>query len=187
MSLLKRIKRKVNNHKMTIFADAIFQSKLRYGIAVYSCPKFEFNHLEQQMDPNIAKLQVVQNDKIRILNNKTRGDHTNMKKLREELKIMSVNQLSCYHVAIEMFNIINNASSEHLQRKMKIEQKGYQLRSQEDGTVKVPVKGKKSCTGFSYYGPKWWNYLPGHIRKTTIRDIFKEKLMEFIWEEIPSV
>ena len=35
MSLLKRIKRKVNNHKMTIFADAIFQSKLRYGIAAY--------------------------------------------------------------------------------------------------------------------------------------------------------
>ena len=64
---------------MTIFADAIFQSKLQYGIAVYSCPKLEFNHIEQQMDPNIAKLQVVQNDMIRILNNKTRGDHTNMK------------------------------------------------------------------------------------------------------------
>ena len=125
---------------MTIFADAIFQSKLRYGIAAYSSPKFEFNHLEQQMDPNVAKLQVVQNDMIRILNNKTRGDLTHMKKLREDLKIMSVNQLSCYHVAIEMFNIINNASSEHLQRKMKIEQRGYQLRSLEDGTVKVPVK-----------------------------------------------
>ena len=40
--------------------------------------------------------------------------------------------------------------------------------------VKVPEKGKKSCTGFSYNGPKMWNHLPGHIRKTTIRDIFKE-------------
>ena len=37
------------------------------------------------MDPNIAKLQVVQNDMIRVLNGKYRGDHTNMKKLREEL------------------------------------------------------------------------------------------------------
>ena len=110
-----------------------------------------------------------------------------MKKLREELKIMSVNQVSCYHVAIEMFNIINHASSDSLQRKMKIEPKGYQLRSLEDGTVKVPEKGKKSCTGFSYYGPKLWNHLPSHIRKTTIRDIFKEKLKDYIWEEIPSV
>ena len=39
----------------------------------------------------------------------------NMKKLRGELKIMSVNQLSVYQVAVEMFNIINNASSEPLQ------------------------------------------------------------------------
>ena len=132
---------------MSIFADAIFQSKLRYGIAVYTYPKFEFNHLEQPMDPNVTKLQVVQNDMLRILNGKTRGDHTNMKKLREELKIMSVNQLSVYHVAIEMFNIINNASSEPLQRKMKIEERGYQLRCLEDGQVRVPSKGKKSCQG----------------------------------------
>ena len=172
---------------MSIFADAIFQSKLRYGIAVYSSPKFEFNHLEQPMDPNVIKLHVVQNDMLRILNSKTRGDHTNMKKLREELKIMSVNQLSVYHVAIEMFNIINNSSSEPLQRKMKIEERGYQLRCLEDGQVKVPNKGKKSCQGFSYNGPKLWNHLPNHIRKTTIREIFKEKLKDYIWEEIPSV
>ena len=170
-----------------MIADAIFQSKLRYGIAAYTSPKFEFNHLEQPMDPNISKLQVVQNDMLRVLNGKTRSDHTNMTKLREELKIMSVNQMSCYHVAIEMYNIINNASSDSLQRKMRIEQRGYNLRSLEDGKVKVPEKGKKSCTGFSHYGPKWWNHLPSHIRKTTIRDIFKEKLKEFIWEEIPSI
>ena len=187
MSLLKRIKRKVNNEKMEMIADAIFQSKLRYGIAAYGCPKFKFNHLEQTMDPNLGKLQVVQNDMLRILNGKTRSDHTNMQKLREEIKMMSVNQLSIYHVAIEMFNIINNASSEPLQRKMKIEQRGYQLRSLEDGKVKVPEKGKKSCQGFGYIGPKLWNYLPGHIRKTTISEIFKDKLKDWIWEFTPSV
>ena len=58
----------------------------------------------------------------------------------------------------KMFNIINNASSEPLQRKMEIEQRGYNLRSVDDGTVKVPDKGKKSCTGFSYYGPKMIHY-----------------------------
>ena len=126
-----------------MITDAIFQSKLRYGIAAYSNPKYKFNHLEQPMDPNISKLQVVQNDMIRVLNGKTRGDHTNMKKLREELKIMSVNQLSVYHVGMEMFNIINNGSSEPLQRKMKIEDRGYRLRCLEDGKVKVPEKGKK--------------------------------------------
>ena len=67
---------------------------------------------------------------------------------------------------------------------MKIVPRGYQLRSLEDGKVKVPAKGKKSCTGFSYKGPKLWNYLPDHIRKTWKRDIFKDKMKDWIWENI---
>ena len=70
---------------------------------------------------------------------------------------------------------------------MKLEERGYQLRSQVDGKVNVPEKGKKSCMGFSYNGPKLWNYLPVHIRKTTIIDIFKDKLKDYIWDEIPSI
>ena len=51
----------------------------------------------------------------------------------------------------------------------------YELRCLEEGKVKVPDKGKKNCTGFGYIGPRMWNHLPGHIRKTTIRGIFKKK------------
>ena len=82
--------------------------------------------------------------------------------------IMSINQLSCYHVAVEMFNIINHSSSDLLCKEFKVEQGRYNLRCLEDGKVKVPEKMNKSCTGFSYLGPKLWNHLPAHIRKTTI-------------------
>ena len=139
------------------------------------------------MDPNIEKLQVVQNDILRVIYGKHRGDHTNMQKLREEKKVMSVNQLSVYHVAMDMFNIINHASSDTLQREFKIEQGRYEFRSIEDGKVKVPEKMKKSCTGFGYIGPRLWSQLPVHIRKTTISDIFKNKMKDWIWEFIPSM
>ena len=139
------------------------------------------------MDPNISKLQVVQNDLLRLIEGFSRSSHTNMKNLRERLTMMSVNQLSVYHTATEMFNIQNHSSSGRLLEKMKIEPRGYQLRCLEDGKVRVPNKGKKSCTGFSYNGPKLWNYLPEHIRKTTIKDIFKSKMKDWIWENIPSV
>ena len=99
LGLLRRIKYKINSHKLQIVAEAIFQSKLRYGISVYTIPKFEFNNLEQTMDPNIAKLQVIQNDMMRLLVGKSRKSYTNMEKVRKELKMMSVNQLSVYHVA----------------------------------------------------------------------------------------
>ena len=88
---------------------------------------------------------------------------------------------------MDMFNIINNASSDILQREFKIEQGRYEFRSIEDGKVRVPEKMKKSCTGFSYIGPKLWNHLPDHIRKTTIKSIFKHKMKDWIWEFIPSV
>ena len=187
LGLLRRIKYKINSHKLQIVAEAIFQSKLRYGISVCTLRKFEFNNLERTMDPNIAKLQVIQNDMMRLLVGKSRKSHTNMEKIRKELKMMSVNQLSVYHSAIEMFNIINNKSSESLYEEMKLESRGYGLRGLEEGKVKVPNKGKKSCNGFHYMGPKLWNFLPRHIRKTTIRNIFKDKLKDFIWENIPSV
>ena len=60
------------------------------------------------MDRNIAKLQVVQNDLLRVIFGKTRQSHTNMEKLRKDKKIMSINQLGVYHVAMDMFGIINN-------------------------------------------------------------------------------
>ena len=168
-------------------AEAIFQSKLRYGISVYTIPKFDFSNSEQAMDPNIARLQVIQNDMFRLLIGKNRSSHTNMETTREKLRMMSVNQLSVYHTAIEMFNIINQKSSVFLHEEMQMQPRGYNLRGMEEGKVQVPEKGKKSCNGFHYMGPKLWNFLPSHIRKTTIRNVFKEKLKDFVWENIPSV
>ena len=187
LGLLRRIKCKIHSQNLQMVAEAIFQSKIRYGISVYTLPKFEFNNLEQSIDPNISKIQVIQNDMLRLLVSKKRGSNTNMERLRKELKMMSVNQLSCYHTAIEMFNVINNNSSASLHEEMIQVPKGYRLRGLEDGTVQVPERGKKSCNGFHYTGPKLWNFLPSHIRKTTIRNIFKEKVKDFIWEHIPSV
>ena len=187
LGLLRRIKYKTNSEKLQMIAEAIFQSKLRYGISVFTIPKYEFKNQEQTMDPNITKLQVIQNDMLRLLVNKKRDSHTNMEKVRNELRMMSVNQLSCYHTAIEMFNVINNNSSATLHGEMIQVPKGYSLRGLEDGTVLVPGRGKKNCNGFHYMGPKMWNSLPAHIRKTTKRDIFKDKLKDHIWENIPSV
>ena len=61
LGLLRRIKEKINSQKLKIVAEAIFTSKLRYGMSVYTIPKFEFNNFEQTIDPNVAKLQVMSN------------------------------------------------------------------------------------------------------------------------------
>ena len=57
LGILARIKTRIKNHDtMKIIAEAICISKIRCAMSVYTKPKYEFNHLEQAMDPNIAKL-----------------------------------------------------------------------------------------------------------------------------------
>ena len=40
-------------NNLQIVSEAIFQSKIRYGISVNLIAKFEFNNSEQAMDPNM--------------------------------------------------------------------------------------------------------------------------------------
>ena len=123
---------------------------------------------------------------IRLLCNYKRGDHIEMKSLREKMNIMSVNQMCVYHVALEMFNIVVNSSAEKVKEKLTLQQNpSYQLRNRNNGEVKVPVKPSKPY--FSYSGPKLFNSLPEEIRKTDSPKSFKVQLKNWIWENIPSV
>ena len=70
------------------------------------------------MSTNLQRLQVLQNDMLRVIHGKKRSDHLNMTKLRRDLKVFSVNQLTCYHVLVENFNIVKFKSVEHLHNKM---------------------------------------------------------------------
>ena len=69
LGMLKRIRHKVGRHKLQIIGEAIFTSKIRYGIALYGTPKFDFSSQEQSLDANVQKLQVIQNDYIRVICN----------------------------------------------------------------------------------------------------------------------
>ena len=51
----------------------------------------------------------------------------NMQRLREKIKMMSVNQMAVYHTIMEVFNIIHNSSSEQIQNKY-IHQERHSLR-----------------------------------------------------------
>ena len=188
LSMLRRIKHKVDPSKLRIIAEAIFNSKIRYAIAVYGTPKFDFSSQEQVFDPLLKKIQVIQNDMLRLIEGKTRKNHTNMQKLRERQHMMSVNQMAIYHVALEIFNIRQHSSSESLQDKLLLQENShYQLRNRSSGDVCVTKKPKKSALGFTYHGATLWNHLPINIKLTTRPGQFKSLLKKWIWSNIPSV
>ena len=113
-------------------------------------------------------------------------DKINMTRLRNSIQMFSVNQMVCYHVLLEAFNIINNGSSEIIQEKWKIETRNYPIRRNRLKEVKVIMPEHTKCQGFTLYGAKIWNQLPIEIREIEDFEKFKVFVKRYIWESIPS-
>ena len=69
-------------------------------------PIFEEEDLKmKKLSENATKLQVLQNDMLRVIFGIDIRKHVNMKKVGENIKMMSINQLSCYHTLLEAYNM----------------------------------------------------------------------------------
>ena len=192
IGLLKRIKKRIPKNKIILVAEAIFNSKIRYGISVYLSPVFEEEDLKWKILPaGTRSLQTLQNDMLRAIHGLKRSQCVNMQKLREKIGMMSINQMSIYHTILEMHNIMNNSSSEKILSKFTHKQK-HSSRKTANNDIrvphpkKVPEKALKKCTGFSYCGPKLYNKLPREIKETNNLDTFKTLVKDWIWKTIPA-
>ena len=183
-ALLKRIQLRVPNDKLLMIAEAIFNAKLRYGIAVYFKPRLK----EEDEKCTIQEpLQVLQNDMLRVLFGHKRADKINMEELRKRQDMLSVNQLACYHTLIETFNILHKNASPQIEEKIRPrDNTRYNMRSNGKGELYIIDKPLKSCTGFTYMAGKLCNLLPEEFRKITDPDPFKLKIKSWIGENIPS-
>ena len=182
------MKHRIPIDKLLLIAEAIFNSKVRYGCCVYLQPIFEKEDLKaRKITSETNKLQVIQNNMLRVIFGYKMGDKTNMTTLRNNIKMFSVNQMVCYHVLLEAFNVINHGSSEIIQRKWKPnESRNYPVRRERKEEVKVHVPAHVSCQGFTWYGAKLWNHLPVEIQEIKIPDNLKNAIKKFIWDHIPS-
>ena len=105
IGLLRRIRTRIPNEKLVMIAEAIFNSKIRYSIAVYLSPVFDEEDLKTKKLPrNTYLLQILQNKMIRVIFGFKEHNHINMRNIREKFKMMSVNQMSIYHTILETYN-----------------------------------------------------------------------------------
>ena len=114
-------------------------------------------------------------------------DQINMKKVREKIQMMSVNQMNIYHIILESYNIMRNSASEQIKTKWtNFSEHDYLLRSETNKDLKVPDKPSPKCLGFSYFGTKLFNMLPRYVREDENPSNFKKMTKEWIWKNIPS-
>ena len=165
-------------------AEALFNSVIRYGVAVYLKPVFEVEEVKaKSLSSETRRLQVIQNKMLRMIFEYTGEDRINMDNLREKIGMFSVNQINCYHVLLEAFNVIHFGSSEKIQEKwLKRNNDAYSNRRSHN--VEVPRVEHERCKGFAWYGAKMWNQLPEEIKTTENLDLFKDKIKKYLWENI---
>ena len=81
---MRRIRNRIPKEKLIMIAEAIFNSKIRYGISVYLTPVFEEEDLKcEKLPKNTNILQTLQNQMIRVIYGMKRQNHINMKNIRE--------------------------------------------------------------------------------------------------------
>ena len=103
-----------------------------------------------QLKPKHTKeLQVVQNSMVRVILGLKQADHINMREVRRQINMLSVNQMSVYHTAMEAYKITNRTSSEQLQKKLSRHEGKHSERSAANNELYVPKKPRIECTGFS--------------------------------------
>ena len=189
--MLRRIRERISKEKLIIVAEAIFNSKIRYGASVYLEPIFDREDLKWRTYSKCVTpkethaLQTLQNNMIRVIHGFNKSQHINMEKLRNRIKMMSVNQIAVYHTILETFNIIRKSSSEQIETKY-THQNQHSQRRTANNDLKVPERTKKNCTGFSYNGAKLFNMLPSIVKESENQANFKIMVKDWIWKNIPS-
>ena len=78
LGMLKRIKKRVTTSTLLIIAEAIFNSKIRYGICVYLKPTFEKEDVKtEKLTEEMRQLQTHQNHMLRMVFGHSINDHVN--------------------------------------------------------------------------------------------------------------
>ena len=78
-------------------------------MAIFLKPVYDEEDLNMKKLPkNTATLQTLQNSMLRVIFGHKLKNHVNMKNVREEIKMMSVNQISVYHTLLEAYNVMRD-------------------------------------------------------------------------------
>lgn len=176
--VIRRLKEVLPQKTLSIVGEAIFNSHIRYGLAAYG--KIRLG--EEPVNCEMKRLQVLQNELMRLIVGKRKKDCVSVKTLLEMTGYMSVNQMAVTHTLSEVFNVINNDMNPGLKdtwTEIK-SQATMKTRFQEKENLNIVRFKKSGLEGFQQRGPVAWNSLPEDIRNTKSKETFKRKVKKWI-------
>jgi len=102
VSVLARLKDHLGKKELGIIADGLVMSKIRYCLPVFAAESLRLCDTDPQA-VTLKRLQLAQNDMLRVINHKRRRDHIRIKDMLEGMNMLSVNQLTAYALILELW------------------------------------------------------------------------------------
>ncbi len=175
--IIRRLKESMPQKELEIVAEAIFNSKIRYGLAAFATCRIQE---ENPINGQINALQKVQNTMIRTIQGKKISDKVSIKQLLENSIFTSVNQTVVKSVLNEVYNILNYDTVPFIKDLlMREELNYYNTRSHLKPHLIVTNVKKCKFEGFLQRGAKVWNCLVQKCDTTATKN-FKSLTKEFV-------
>ena len=150
-------------------ANGIFMSKLSYLIQLWGgCDKYL-----------VRSLQIVQNRAARVVTGKSW--YTPVRRLLEECRWLSVNQLIFYHTCLQVKKILLGGGPVYFKQKFCT----HHPRETRQATGGSIWRGQDwTSSSFSARGAQAYNTIPAYIRNSTSIPTFKSKLKKWVSSNI---
>lgn len=167
--IIRQIREALPRKILPSIAEALFNSKVRYGIAAYGKIRLSENDTETGV---MKQLQVLQNNMLRLITFKKLQDRIPIHELLKRTNMMSVNQMLAQHMMNEMWSIMYEQSNSDI---LEIVSKNSNYPTREVCHSKLNIIPQKFARkwGFMNQISSIWNKAPLEIRECTRKNTFK--------------
>ena len=159
--ILRRLRESLPKKQLATVAEAIFNSKIRYGMPVFAqCRTSDQDPVNSQL----AQLQTLQNDMMRTVLGVTRSDRVPISDLLEKTGMTSINHMAVKSVLAETFKILQCDTVPDLKTTLTASKvSDYNLRSQQKKNLQNVVPKRSRNKGFLQNSASTWNTLMSEV------------------------
>ena len=183
ISIIRRLREVIMTPQLISVGEALFNSKLRYGMAAYCTIRFTDSN---PVNSDMQKLQVSQNSLMRLILGKRKVEHTSVESLLRQTGYLSVNRLAVYHTLSEMFATLkHNAVPSLTSEFVRVENEFHNTRLSKQDFLRLPKVKSRRHEGFIFKGTKLWNMFPSDLKNVQRKETFTTKIKDWIQEHIP--
>ena len=137
--------------------------KLRYGLQLYASVRTKENEPKTDL---MKKLQIAQNDLLRVLTNKRLTDKVRIEDMFKQYDMLSVNQVAAQIKLTEIWKATHD--NEYPIKFFRLEETQNRITTRQTtrGDLHVHSKSVLALKGFIGSAPRLWNQVPFTIRNT---------------------